>query len=73
MSEPHKRYLVFVYDEFEAWGGVQDVKGTFDTMKEVAEYIPQVMVYDTITIYDRIKGEIINVLDLLRLLDSFGC
>lgn len=66
MSEPHKRYLVFMYDRYYPDGGLSEVKTSFEKLDEAREYAQKkehddgdgfgVGIYDYSQIYDRTDG-----------------
>ncbi len=46
-----KRYIVFAYDRYYPAGGLNDVKGTFDTYAEAAQFVDG-LDYDYIEVVD---------------------
>ena len=63
-----KRYLVFgCYIQYP-YGGLDDLKGSFDSAQEARDYANS-PIYDFIEIYDRIEGVLIYTTGLENDLD----
>lgn len=56
MMGAYKRYILFGYEGRYPDGGLQDVKGSFDSIEEAIAYIKKEKFYETYEILDRIEG-----------------
>lgn len=56
------RYLVFQYDYYYPAGGINDLKGIFDTIEDVKEFLQKDQSgYENYDVYDRINNIKITV------------
>ena len=55
MKKKHKRYIVFIYDDYYVNGGVWDAAVSFDTLPECYQLIKDEG-SDNNEIYDRVEG-----------------
>lgn len=60
---PHKRYLVFAFEDYYPGGGLVDCEASFDTEQECADYILGTNNFSSFhwQVYDRIEGVEIDV------------
>lgn len=47
-----KRYMVFTWQEWEAWGGMSDYRFSFDTLEEFKNHEDSIYHEDVIQIHD---------------------
>lgn len=61
-----KRYLLFTWDTYYPGGGMNDLKGDFDTMKEINNKLKEIESYDELQIWDIQKNKEVDFGNLIE-------